>query len=114
VERQPTVQPRVPTREPPRLKLAGEEVAIGIVDLGDVEVEQCFLKADRLPEEDHDRPRPDPQGQRIGRPPPTPLELPDGRCAAHPLLSSQPAHGHDTIEIPRAWKTIRPPECSAC
>ena len=54
-ERQAAIEARAPSREPAGLQLLGEERAIRIVDLGDVEVEQGPPQADGVPEKERDR-----------------------------------------------------------
>ena len=75
VERQAAVEARAPSREPARLQLVGEEGAIGIVDLGDVEVEEGAAQADDVPEEGDDRQRSRPaSADQVAPAPGPPLE----------------------------------------
>src|SRR5262249_33281210 len=70
VERQPAIQARAPSGETAGLELVGEEGAIGVVNLGDIEVEQGTAKDDDGPEErdDHQGPDPAPSKTAAGSP----------------------------------------------
>src|SRR5262245_27912913 len=59
IKRQAAVKAWAPAREPPGPQLFGEEVAIRVIDLGDVEVEKRAAQGDGVPKECHDGGRPD-------------------------------------------------------
>ncbi len=75
-ERQAAIESGMPAGKAAEPHLVGEEVAIGKIQFGDVEVEQRASKGDDVPEEGDDGRRPDAQRDDIaeapsllGRPP---------------------------------------------
>src|SRR5208337_2628009 len=65
VERHPAVEPGTPPRKPPGPQLLGKERPVGIIDLGDIEVEKRPAQGEGLPEEPGNRRRPDQEGRQI-------------------------------------------------
>ena len=99
-ERQAAIEARAPAREPPGLQLLGEEGAIRIVDLGDVEVKEGPAQADGVPEEGGDRGGPDQKRDQVapapGRRSKSAAEPPVGSVSPLDTTCASLASGHGT------------------
>ena len=122
-KRHPVIEARQPPREPAQADLPGEEVAVRVVDLGHVEVEQGLAEGDGVPEEEGDGRRPDQDRDEVGRahrpalePPDLDLPRPTAFDTDRPPGSRRlqdrqapPLEG-DPISRPDRRVTIRPPQ----